>query len=102
MSDDRRTNPVYKTLNKPLTIMGIERTAFATAGFTAAAFFFFFNSLVGAILIFAILLYFARLATHKDPKMLLFIVQAMSGKFKPQYDPCKYQPPIVRRIRNRA
>lgn len=48
------------------------------------------------------MLYFARLVTHKDPKMLLFIVQAMAGAFRPYYDPAKYQPIPVRRIRTRA
>ena len=97
-----RTNPVYKTLNKPLTIMGVERTLFATALFTGAGFQVLFSSLVGAIVIFAILLYFARMATRHDPKMLVFIVQAMSGAFQTEYDPCKYTPATVRRIRARA
>ena len=36
-----RSNPVYKTLNKPLTIMGVERRVFATALFTGGGFQFF-------------------------------------------------------------
>ena len=102
MSDERRFSPVYKTLNKPLTIMGIERTAFATALFTAAGFQVLFSSFFGAIAIFAILLYLARLVTYKDPMMLLFIVQAMTGAFKTYYDPCKYKPRTVRRIHSHA
>jgi type IV secretory pathway VirB3-like protein len=99
MPEERRSNPVYKTLNKPLTIMGIERTAFATALFTAAGFQVLFSSFFGAIAIFGILLYLARLVTYKDPMMLLFIVQAMTGTFKSYYDPCKYNPIVIRRIR---
>lgn len=98
MSNERRSSPVYKTLNKPLTIMGIERTAFATALFTAAGFQILFSSFFGAIAIFAILLYLARLVTYKDPMMLLFIVQALSGAFNTYYDPCKYTPTTIRRI----
>jgi type IV secretory pathway VirB3-like protein len=97
-----RGNPVYKTLNRPLTIMGVERTLFATALFTGAGFQVLYSSFLGAIVIFTILLYLARMATRRDPKMLVFVIQAMSGTFRPEYDPCKYIPPIVRRIRSRA
>jgi len=97
-----RSNPVYKTLNKPLTIMGIERTLFATALFTGAGFQVLFSSFIGAIVIFAILLSLARMATRRDPKMLVFIIQAMSRTYRAEYDPCKYRPVTVRRIRSRA
>ena len=97
-----RSDPVYKTLNKPLTILGVERTLFATALFTGAGFQVLFSSFLGAIAIFAILLYLARMATRRDPKMLVFVIQAMSGTFRPEYDPCKYIPPTVRRIDCRA
>ncbi len=93
----RRTNPVYKTLNRPLTILGVERTLFATALFTAAGFQVLFNGLLGAVVIFALLLYLARLITHRDPMMLIFIVQSMAGTFRAEYDPCKYRPANVRR-----
>ncbi|HEV3040395.1 MAG TPA: VirB3 family type IV secretion system protein [Candidatus Angelobacter sp.] len=97
-----RSNPIYKTLNKPLTILGVERTLFATALFTGAGFQVLFISLLGAIVVFAILLTLARMATQRDPKMLVFIIQAMSGMFRGEYDPCKYTPSTVRRIRSRA
>jgi type IV secretory pathway VirB3-like protein len=101
----KRESPVYKTLNRPLTIMGVERTLFATAFFTAAGIQVLFTGpwrTIGAVLTFAILLYFARLATHKDPKMLVFVIQAIFGQFRTEYDPCKYTPLIVRRISRRA
>ena len=41
-----RSNPVYKTLNRPLTIMGVERTLFATALFTGAGFHLEIGSLL--------------------------------------------------------
>jgi type IV secretory pathway VirB3-like protein len=97
-----RTNPVYKTLNKPLTIMGVERTLFATALFTGAGFQVLFSSFMGAIVIFVILFYFARMATRRDPKMLVFVIQAMAGTFRTEYDPCKYAPRPVRRLRSHA
>src|SRR5436309_12922492 len=97
-----RSNPVYKTLNKPLSIMGVERTLFATALFTGAGFQVLFSSFVGAIVIFAILLSLARIATRRDPKMLVFIIQAMSRTFCAEYDPCKYRLATVRRIHRRA
>lgn len=98
----RRTNPVYKTLNKPLTIMGVERTLFATALFTGAGFQVLFSSFIGAIVIFAVLLTLARIATRRDLKMLVFIIQAMSRTFRAEYDPCKYMPATVRRTHSRA
>jgi type IV secretory pathway VirB3-like protein len=97
-----RTNPVYKTLNKPLTIMGVERTLFATALFTGGGFQVLFSSFLGAIVIFAILLMLARIATRRDPKMLVFIIQAMSRTFRAEYDPAKYTLTTVRRIPSRA
>ena len=97
-----RTNPVYKTLNKPLTIMGVERTLFATALFTGAGFQVLFSSFMGAIVIFVILLYFARVTTRRDPKMLVFLVQVMAHAFHDEYDPCKYEPKRVRRIGKHA
>ena len=76
-----RSNPVYKTLNRPLTIMGVERTLFATALFTGGGFQVLFSSFLGAIVIFAILLYLARIATRRDPKMLVFVIQSMRRLF---------------------
>jgi type IV secretory pathway VirB3-like protein len=98
----RRSNPVYKTLNKPLTIMGVERTLFATALFAGGGFQVLFSSFIGAIVIFAILLSLARIATRRDPKMLVFIIQAIGRTFRAEYDPCKYTPATVRRIPSRA
>ena len=97
-----RSDPVYKTLNKPLTILGVERTLFATALFTGAGFQVLFSSLLGAIVFFAVLLSLARMAPPRDPKMLVFVIQAMSGTFRAEYDPCKYTLAVVRRIRSRA
>lgn len=98
----RRNNPVCKTLNKPLTIMGVERTLFATALFTGGGFQVLFSTFIGAIVIFAILLTLARITTRRDPKMLVFIIQAMLRTFRAEYDPCKYMPATVRRIRSHA
>jgi type IV secretory pathway VirB3-like protein len=52
--------------------------------------------------IFAILLMLARIATRRDPKMLVFIIQAMSRTFRAEYDPAKYTLTTVRRIPSRA
>lgn len=97
-----RSNPVYKTLNRPLTIMGVERTLFTTALFTGAGFQVLFSSFLGAVVIFVILLSLARTATRRDPKMLVFIIQTMSRRFRVEYDPSKYTPLTVRRIRSHA
>ncbi|MGA9883283.1 MAG: hypothetical protein WBQ34_06170 [Candidatus Acidiferrales bacterium] len=77
MANTRRINTVYRTLQRPLTIMG-------------AATFNMLSSLLGGILMFLLLCAFARWATNTDPQILRFLLSA--AKFKAQYDPAKFSP----------
>ena len=80
-------HPVYRSLNRPLTIWGVERRLFFLAAMIGAASFNFFGSLLGGLLMFAGLFVGARWATAADPQMLRILLN--SARFKIQYDPSK-------------
>jgi type IV secretory pathway TrbD component len=83
-------NPVYRSINKPLTILGAERRLFFLAALMGAGTFNFFGSLLGGLLIFLSLFICARWATAYDPQILRILLN--SAKFRCQYDPAKYAP----------
>lgn len=78
---------VSKSINKPLTIWGVERRLFFLAVIMGAATFNFFASLFSGLLMFAGLYIFARWATRIDPQILRVILN--SAKFRTQYDPAR-------------
>lgn len=80
-------HPVYKSMNKPLTILGAERHLFFLALVMGGATFNLFGSLLGGLVMFAVLLLFGRWATLTDPQILRILLN--SSKFKRQYDPMK-------------
>ncbi len=88
MSNEAQKNPVHRSLNKPLTILGVERKLFFFVAVLGAATFNFFGSLLGGVVMFAVLYAAARLATTRDPEMLRIVLNA--SRFKTQYDPAKY------------
>jgi type IV secretory pathway TrbD component len=80
-------HPVYKSINKPLTIWGAERRLFLLALLMGGATFNFFGSLLSGLVMFICLYVFARWATVVDPQILRILLN--SSKFKRQYDPAK-------------
>ena len=98
MATARRINTVYRTLNRPLTMLGVERKLFFFAMCMGAATFNMLSSLVGGVLMFLLLYVFARWATNTDPQILRFLLSA--AKFKTQYDPAKFNPITIRRASN--
>ena len=80
-------HPVYRSLNKPLTIWGAERRLFFLAAMIGAAMFNFFGSLLGGLFMFAGLFAAARWVTAADPQLLRILLN--SARFKVQYDPVK-------------
>jgi type IV secretory pathway TrbD component len=90
MSTQARTNPIYRSLNKPLTILGVERKLFFLAALVGAGVFNFFGSFLGGLLMFAALFLLARMVTAKDPQLLRILLNA--SKFKSRYDPAKLRP----------
>ena len=96
MSNGRRVNPVYRSLSRPLTILGAERQLFFFAMCVGAGTFNLLGSLLGGLLMFLLLYFFARWATQTDPQILRFLLT--SPKLRNQYDPAKFSPVSIRRM----
>ena len=89
ISQTARITRVYKSLNKPLTIWGVERRLFFGALIVGAATFNFFNSLLGGLVMFALLYTVARWATGVDPDVFRIVFNAAKGRAV--YDPLKFE-----------
>src|SRR2546425_810719 len=98
MSNHPIFHPVYRSINKPLTIWGVERRLFFLALFIGAATFNFFGSLLTSVVMFVSLYLFCRWATRTDPQILRILLN--SSKFKRQYDPGKRHEfgPLIRQV----
>ena len=84
------THHVYDAMNKPLTVLGVERRLFFLAASLGAGTFNFFGSSVGGIAMFVVLFLAARVATRRDPQMLRILLN--SARLRSHYDPAKYMP----------
>jgi type IV secretory pathway TrbD component len=98
MANGRRVNPVYRSISRPLTILGAERKLFFFAMCIGAGTFNLLGSLLGGVLIFLLLYFVARWATETDPQILRILLT--SPKLKTQYDPSKFSPISIRRLNN--
>ena len=98
MANGRRVNPVYRSISRPLTILGAERKLFFFAMCIGAGTFNLLGSLLGGVLIFLLLYFVARWATETEPQILRILLT--SPKLKTQYDPSKFSPISIRRITN--
>jgi len=87
MSNEAQVNPIHRSLNKPLTILGVERKLFFLAMLIGAGTFNFFGSLLGGLLMFVVLFLSARSATVRDPQLLRILLNA--SRFRSRYDPAK-------------
>ena len=70
MPNIRRFNPVYRSLSRPLTILGAERKLFFFAMCIGAGTFNLLSSFLGGLLMFLLLYSVARWATKTDPQIL--------------------------------
>ena len=93
-----RTNPLFRSLNRPLTILGAERKLFFFALMMGAGVFNLLKTLLGGILMSCLLYFLARWATKTDPQMLRFLLN--SAKTRREYDPMKFTPVRVRRLQH--
>jgi type IV secretory pathway TrbD component len=84
-----KTRPVYRSLSKTLTIMGVERRLFFGILLTCFAIFQLFEALLAAVLLFAVLWIFARAATQADPQLLRILLN--SNRFAVRYDPALWE-----------
>src|ERR1700721_712890 len=88
-----RRNRVFKSLHKPLTYMGVERTLFFFIAVSAAGAFNLFNSLLAGIAVFVGGFAFGHWVTNTDPAFLRIL--AKSERYKLHYDAAKQQVPRV-------
>jgi type IV secretory pathway TrbD component len=89
----RRTNRVYKSLHKPLTYLGLERTLFYFVCVGAVGAFNIFNSILAGVAVFAGGFAFGHWVTSSDPALLRIL--AKSERYKTRYDAAKQSIPRV-------
>jgi type IV secretory pathway TrbD component len=89
----RRTNRVFKSLHKPLTYLGVERTLFYFICVGAVGAFNLFNSILAGIAVFIGGFAFGYWVTNSDPAFLGILAKA--ERYKPRYDAAKQQVPRV-------
>jgi len=87
MQNTAASHTVHKSINRPLTIWGAERSLFFMALIVGGGTFNFFGSFVGGVVMFAALFILARWATATDPQILRILFNA--AKFRLRYDPAK-------------
>ena len=93
MSNQHRRNRVFKSLHKPLTYFGIERTVFFLVCVAAVLSFNLFNSLLAGFVVFLGGAFFGSWVTNADPAFLKILGKA--ERMKPRYDAAKQQVPNV-------
>jgi type IV secretory pathway TrbD component len=86
-STDSRVSPVFKAMNRPLTVLGAERRLFFVALISGGSIFSLFHSLFGGIGLFTVGTIVARIATKHDVEILRVLFN--SSKFRRRYDPMK-------------
>jgi type IV secretory pathway TrbD component len=84
---DARVSPVFKAMNRPLTVLGAERRLFFVALISGGAIFSLLHSLLGGIGLFVVGVIIARIATKHDVEILRVLFN--SSKFRRRYDPMK-------------
>src|SRR5579863_9063509 len=88
-----RRNRVYKSLHKPLTYLGVERTLFYVTCVGAVGTFNLFNSLLAGIAVFVGGFAFGHWVTNADPAFLRIL--AKSELYNVRYDAAKQNVPHV-------
>src|SRR6266568_2538744 len=88
-----RTNRVFKSLHKPLTYLGVERTLFYFVCVGAVGAFNLFNSILAGIAVFLGGFAFGQWVTNSDPAFLRIL--ARSERYKARYDAAKQSVPRV-------
>ena len=88
-----RRNRVFKSLHKPLTYLGVERTLFYFVCVGSVGAFNLFNSILAGIAVFIGGFAFGRWATNSDPAFLRIL--ARTERYKARYDAAKQSIPRV-------
>jgi type IV secretory pathway TrbD component len=87
MATPPRLQPVYASVNRPLTIGGADRRLFFVALVVGGATFTLFGSLFGGLLMFLALHAAARWTTERDPQLLRIVLRSATARAR--YDPGK-------------
>jgi type IV secretory pathway TrbD component len=98
MATSPRLQPVYASVNTPLTIGGADRRLFFVALVVGGATFTLFGSLLAGLLMFLALYVGARWVTQRDPQLLRIVLRSATARRR--YDPGKFEYlTVVRRDR---
>ena len=89
MTKTPRVQPVYASINKPLTIGGAERRLFFLALILGAATFTFFGSLLAGLIMFLALYLSARTVVQIDQEFLSIVLRSADACVS--YDPAKLE-----------
>src|SRR6202158_1539152 len=89
----QRTNRVFKSLHKPLTYLGVERTLFYFVCVGAVGAFNLFNSILAGMAVFIGGFAFGHWVTNSDPAFLHIL--AKSERYNVRYDAAKQRVPHV-------
>ncbi len=81
--------PTYRSINKPLTVWGVERRLFFAVLSVSAAAFNLFASLPAGLGIFALLILAARRASAADPELLRILFR--SSALRSRLDPARWE-----------
>ena len=87
MATTPRLQPVYGSINRPLTVWGADRRLFFVALVVGGATFTLFGSLFGGLLMFLALSVSARWVTQRDPQLLRIVLRSAAARR--HYDPGK-------------
>ena len=88
-----RTNRVFRSLHKPLTYLGVERTLFYFVCVGAVGAFNLFNSILAGIAVFIGGFAFGQWVTNSDRAFLRIL--ARSERYNVRYDAAKQHVPRV-------
>ena len=95
MATPPRLQPVYASINRPLTIGGADRRLFFVALVIGGGTFTLLGTLLGGLLMFLTLYLGARWVTERDPQLLRIVLRSASARRR--YDPGKRSSFTVRR-----
>jgi len=95
---EQRINRVFRSMNRPLTILGAERRLFFLALMTGVGLFNFFGSLFAGLIAFIALWLLAAWSTRSDPQMLRILLNSARSRIR--YDAAKHSPAQVQVARH--
>jgi type IV secretory pathway TrbD component len=91
---NRTINPAFRSLNRPLLLLGVDRRLFFFLLSSSLSLFELSGSPIPALVLFVALWAAARFAAQKDPRFLRIVLN--SRRFSARYDPAKRCQPDVK------